>query len=574
MLAEKMPVSSGLTETARAGLRRLAGRTDLLAVLSGMAEAALVTDDEGRILWINAAAEDLLGFRPDELRGRDLRTLTADPEAGPAGAGGMAAGPDAWAVGFPPRPVRFRHRSGKILATKTSLSPIRLNRRGPAAGTLAVIRDATPADRMHESLSRLSGIAADRTLRGARRIAAILRVGCDHFGLPWGSVAQVAGETATLRHDLSFDGPPLRPGSALPVADLLLVETFRSPDPVMRSDIDDAAGGAAGSGADRVAPSRVVSSHIGARLVVDGAAVGVTCFSGPDARPDFSRTDADLVRLLSSLIAHEVDLQQTRTRLTLEASTDWLTEALNRRAFLPHLSKALGDRRRGGLTSTLVLLDLDRFKDVNDRYGHVAGDKVLRIAVSRIGRVSRAGGVVGRLGGEEFGVLLHGADADRGRILAERMRRALSDEPIVTDEGCSLTVTASFGVAEADPGHERAEHWLAAADKALYEAKAKGRDRVILTARPPRPPPAVSGPEPAVCPLLRLGAVDAQTYNDVRHLCESNGAADAVPSRDGGGVPARPAAGPAQPVPVTSSRDDDDPAMAFDLHQGRHQSRG
>jgi diguanylate cyclase (GGDEF)-like protein len=129
---------------------------------------------------------------------------------------------------------------------------------------------------------------------------------------------------------------------------------------------------------------------------------------------------------------------------------------------------------------TLVLFDLDHFKQINDRFGHQGGDTVLRSTAAVIrGRV-RETDISARVGGEEFAVLLPGTDLSGGQSLAENLRRDISR--LVEVPGRDWRVTASFGVAEFVTG-EVADTLIASADRALYQAKEKGRDRVCLAAR-------------------------------------------------------------------------------------------
>jgi diguanylate cyclase (GGDEF)-like protein len=159
------------------------------------------------------------------------------------------------------------------------------------------------------------------------------------------------------------------------------------------------------------------------------------------------------------------------------AVTDGLTGLYNRR-FLMEKMSAQDDHVAPGPVS-LVLVDLDHFKSVNDTWGHLTGDTVLREAASRIAGVCRATDVAARYGGEEFVVLLlDTAEAD-AYVFAQRLRGRLSESPVV-DGSTSIRVTASIGVCTSRLGDTRM--LLAAADEALYRAKAEGRDRVVVAA--------------------------------------------------------------------------------------------
>jgi two-component system cell cycle response regulator len=130
------------------------------------------------------------------------------------------------------------------------------------------------------------------------------------------------------------------------------------------------------------------------------------------------------------------------------------------------------------------MIDLDRFKSVNDRFGHDAGDRVLREVAARVADLVRPGDVVGRLGGEEFIVLCVDADAEQGLALAERIRSAVA--ATVTVGTPPQPVTVSIGVAARPPtGDHVVDDVRRRADAALYRAKQTGRDRVVLSPDPP-----------------------------------------------------------------------------------------
>lgn len=165
------------------------------------------------------------------------------------------------------------------------------------------------------------------------------------------------------------------------------------------------------------------------------------------------------------------------------ATTDGLTGALTRAFFLETAEREFERSRRFASRFSLVLLDVDRFKAVNDSLGHPFGDAALAEVVSRLRRGLRDTDAVGRMGGEEFAILLPMTGAPAAAETAERLAQALREAPIRYD-GAEATVTASFGVAEVD-AQEGLERALVRADRALYEAKNAGRDRVVLAASSP-----------------------------------------------------------------------------------------
>ncbi|MBC7992313.1 MAG: GGDEF domain-containing protein [Rhizobacter sp.] len=157
---------------------------------------------------------------------------------------------------------------------------------------------------------------------------------------------------------------------------------------------------------------------------------------------------------------------------------DALTGVMNRRAMEKLLRRELADWRRRAEPFSLVYFDLDRFKVLNDKYGHAAGDQALRHVVTAMDSACREGDTLARLGGEEFCVLLPHTGLEGARLMAERMRSKLEAAPFAWDKDV-LTVTASFGVAAAASTDDTVAEILRRADEAMYEAKRSGRNCVI-----------------------------------------------------------------------------------------------
>lgn len=222
----------------------------------------------------------------------------------------------------------------------------------------------------------------------------------------------------------------------------------------------------------------------------DGQPIGTLCLLDPTPRP-FSRFDRTRLRDLATLTQGYLQMrlltQQTRNlreavdREQRKALVDPLTQLWNRggfNQFFPlELAKLLGSDLRLGV----IFSDLDRFKQVNDQHGHGAGDRVLWESARRMGAALRPQDVLARLGGEEFVALVAVRDEAELLQVAERLRRAIADAPIVL-EGHALAQTSSFGVTLMMPGDTQAVA-LERADRALYLAKQNGRNRVEYLAR-------------------------------------------------------------------------------------------
>ena len=161
------------------------------------------------------------------------------------------------------------------------------------------------------------------------------------------------------------------------------------------------------------------------------------------------------------------------------ALTDGLTGLHNRRYLETHLSGMVRRAGESGKALSLLLIDLDRFKSVNDEFGHAAGDAVLKEAARRILRNVRGFDLAARYGGEEFVVVMPDTSIDVALAVAERIRGKMANEAVILPDGRELTVTLSAGVAEKAPDGETAESLIGRADAALYQAKESGRDRVV-----------------------------------------------------------------------------------------------
>jgi len=189
------------------------------------------------------------------------------------------------------------------------------------------------------------------------------------------------------------------------------------------------------------------------------------------------------------------DEERALGRVFDAAMRDGLTGAYNRKALEERLSSECAFAVRHQTPLSIVLLDVDNFKAINDQYGHLAGDAVICEVAQRLTRAVRTEDVVGRYGGEEFVVVARDIALDKAAQLAERLRRTLSVEPVAY-EGFAITVSASFGVASitccGDKKDVRALFGIA--DTRLYAAKRAGRNRVVAAAEhSDMPPPTEKG---------------------------------------------------------------------------------
>jgi diguanylate cyclase (GGDEF)-like protein len=212
-----------------------------------------------------------------------------------------------------------------------------------------------------------------------------------------------------------------------------------------------------------------VRSYAGVPLrTPEGYNVGALC--AMDTRPRrFSPADVAILGNFANIVCDELELR-------LIAQVDHLTGALTRRGFVDQAEKEMERARRYGRATSLVMLDVDHFKRVNDTYGHAVGDQALQQIVRIAEATLRPSDLFGRLGGEEFALLLPETNGAAAVIAAERLRREIAEHPMLLPDGSTLRITASFGVAELSTSTSSLTAWLACADTMLYAAKSGGRN--------------------------------------------------------------------------------------------------
>lgn len=193
---------------------------------------------------------------------------------------------------------------------------------------------------------------------------------------------------------------------------------------------------------------------------------------------------ADVLAHLGAIVGFAVESACNRARLVRAGMTDFLTGWHNRRYLTLRMREELSRARRAGSAVSLLMMDLDRFKEINDGCGHLGGDAVIREVAQRIDAQVRTSDVAARFGGDEFVVLLPGTEMADAQRLAGRIMRAVGSTPVDPGNGTTKTVTLSIGIAALAPSQADedlkalADQLLAEADAALYRAKAAGRNCV------------------------------------------------------------------------------------------------
>jgi diguanylate cyclase (GGDEF)-like protein len=249
--------------------------------------------------------------------------------------------------------------------------------------------------------------------------------------------------------------------------------------------------------AEATLPADEVAAHVAQRVrqqrVADGVGMDreypglgwlrVCKFATPSGAVAGFALDINELKEREAALKAQIGLTETLARQLRErADTDALTGTASRRAFMERAAAEFQRARRYGHVLTVAMLDIDDFKGVNDRHGYGVGDQVLaRVAAMCMALLRDGTDRCGRRGGEAFGILLPETELAGAQATAERLRAAIR-ELAFEAAGRGFAVSASIGVAELNPGDESFDGLLSRADTALYQAKAMGRDRVVLAA--------------------------------------------------------------------------------------------
>jgi diguanylate cyclase (GGDEF)-like protein len=212
-------------------------------------------------------------------------------------------------------------------------------------------------------------------------------------------------------------------------------------------------------------------------LMVSTEQLGVMCLLRLNGEP-FDNYEVELIKAVMTSLALALRNAEAHSQVQNLAITDGLTNLLNRRAFSNILTREFKEAERYRTPLCLIMADLDHFKLVNDRFGHLVGDRLLKEVAALIGEAVRSVDVVTRYGGEEFAIILPRTDVAQATILANRIREAIEREGFSVN-GSKVSFTISMGIVQVpDPQVKTVEEFVTMADALLYQAKTRGRNRV------------------------------------------------------------------------------------------------
>ncbi len=239
----------------------------------------------------------------------------------------------------------------------------------------------------------------------------------------------------------------------------------------------------ASAGQETSSPGR---PELAVPIVASQELLGVLAVSAMNSR-NFDETDVTTLEAIADYAATALQNAHAHVLLAREATTDALTGLRNHRGLIERMDTEMERAERFGHVLSLLYFDIDRFKDINDTYGHEAGDAVLQQLTGLAHSTLRSIDTLGRYGGEEFVVLLPETDADAALQAADRLRQAVMDHVFTVDSGVELQTTVSIGVATYPADGATCRTLLRSADAALYRAKRLGRNQVRTAIRPEMP---------------------------------------------------------------------------------------
>lgn len=324
---------------------------------------------------------------------------------------------------------------------------------------------------INESLRALNEIAV-RPAMFEERLQGALEIGWRHFGADFGGLSHI-GEDGSRSSYRTFGSDDLVPGDFAELVSALSGSSVDSSGEVITGRL-----GYRGDEKHPLLGQPPIRSYLSAPILVAGEPVGAICFfTQTTSGRQFTAGDVEFMRLLSRWVSGVIAEERSINELRLLATTDALTGAKSRGCFMELVKAELSNATRHEQPLSLVLIDLDHFKHVNDSFGHSAGDEILRRVASICQETLRTGDIFARLGGEEFAALLpRTCEADAINV-AERLREAVAETPIMYGHvQVKVTISAGVGLLMAGEGFSALYNRV---DVALYNAKNLGRNRVV-----------------------------------------------------------------------------------------------
>ncbi len=447
-------------------------RISSLNIVDLLLDAVCIVEPDSTIVFVSPAFERIFGYAPQEVVGRRMLDMVhpEDLPATRAQAQGITDGQ--LQLHFENRYIRKDGRTAHIRWTARWLEEHNLR--------LAVAHDITERKSIEALQAAIYGISeaahTEQTLESLfSRIHQIIGrlLPAANFSV---ALYDAAEQTLSFPYhaDEHHPAPPSLPLAQAPLHAevigtgttlLLSPETARAPQALHPPE--------------RPAPAPQPHSWLGVPLQTSNGALGVLVLQGYSDQARYTDKDKELLQFVSIQVAAAIERKQTLERLLHTAQYDQLTHLPNRQLFLDRLKTALARARRDGKRLSLLFIDLDRFKDVNDTLGHAMGDLLLQRVAQRLLECVRASDTVARLGGDEFVVLI-----ERGHLTehaAGTAGKILAAFGQAFDlEGHRLHIMPSIGISIYPDHGDEAHSLLVHADKAMYQSKKNGGNRVVV----------------------------------------------------------------------------------------------
>ncbi|WP_243050443.1 GGDEF domain-containing protein [Dyella sp. RRB7] len=440
--------------------------TPLDKILDLLWDAICVVDTEGRYVFVSAAYERIFGYAPDEVIGRRMIELV-HPDDRELTLQTVAA-----IMGGQPQPHfqnRYVRKDGKVVhimwsARWSALDGVRI----------AVARDITELKRAESMTTALHAIseAAHASDDLPALFAQIHQIIGSLLPAPNFFVALYDAECRQVSFPYFVDERGGTPAPQGIDSGTLTAELIRTGQAILLTPDLSSDGSLAGHGGDAL-------HWLGVPLISRGSTIGALAVQSYSDATRYTAADKELLQFVSTQVAAVIERKQAEARLHHIARHDPLTDLANRDLFYQQFDAALDKARRFGGHVALLYIDLDKFKQVNDRFGHHTGDLLLCEVAQRIRQGLRETDVVGRVGGDEFVVLLNDLHAPGDSLaVAEKLRAALNEPFLLA--GRQLQISTSIGIATFPHHGGEARQLTRAADYAMYHVKKNGGNRIRL----------------------------------------------------------------------------------------------
>ena len=425
-------------------------------IIDSMAEGAmLIREDDLTIVHANRTIEQMFGYDPGELAGSHVSVLNAGPDADPERTAEEVSNAVAGAVGPWTGYIHSVRRDGSRFWRRSRISTYDDEHGRLLVSVVSDVTDQRQREAEEQALSVIATLAAESVEAGAV-LDEVARQVVSAFECARARVVRYDAETRR-GHAVAVMPPPVAAGT----------------HPIELDHSPDAAAAVWSTGGPVRSSVPHTGGEVAAPIVVAGRLWGcvTALYDGDPIPPDAEDRFERFTRLIAIAIANAEAWEALRR----QAGTDALTGLANYRAFHDRLADEFGRASRYGRELSLVLIDLDHFKSINDTHGHQCGDGVLTTIAGHLADSAREGDFVARVGGEEFAWLMPETTGQGAHVAAERLRVLVSSSAIEPVGA----VTLSAGIATMEHTHD-AQGLIGSADAALYAAKDAGRNRVVI----------------------------------------------------------------------------------------------